>query len=101
MRYNYHELKNEDHKWALIELIVLDGEHPELTQDAGGMFEIELAINGQERDYMLVIDKMLAQLERMVEERASELFSARFGDVSDALYDLEQAIRQKYSMFEI
>ena len=101
MRYNYHELKNEEHKWALIEAIVLDGkDHANMIENSDGVFDIEFTINGQPRDYMKTVDNLLAQLERMVEERAKELFDARFGDVNDALYDIEQTIRQKHLMFE-
>ena len=101
MRYNYYELKKEEHKWALIEAIVLDGkDHADMIDGSDGIFDIEFTINGQSRDYMKVVDNLLAQLDRMVEERASELFSTRFGDVNDALYEIEQTIRQKHLMFE-
>lgn len=100
MKYNYHELKSEEHKWALIEAIVLDGkDHHDMIADADGNFEIEFSINGEPRDYMMVVDKMIAQLERMVEERAKEMFDQKFADVGNALYDLEQAIRDKHKMY--
>ena len=100
MKYNYHELESEEHKWALIEAIVLDGkDHHDMIADADGNFEIELSINGERRDYMKMVDLMLGQLERMVEERAKEMLDERFADVSNVLYDLEQAIRAKHEIY--
>lgn len=100
MKYNYHELQSEEHKWALIEAIVLDGkDHHNMIDDADGTFDIEFSINGEERDYMMLVDLMLGQLERIVEERAIEMFNKRFGDVSNDLYDLEQAIRAKHEIY--
>lgn len=57
--------------------------------------ELKLTINGRELDISTFVDHWQSQVERMIYDRAKELFEEKFNEVDDLFYDLRDRLKEE------
>ena len=62
-------------------------------QGVGVICDLVLTANGHEIDIQDFVDHWQSQVDRIIEEKAQELLSDRFREISDLLVDLEERIK--------
>jgi len=63
------------------------------VQGVGVICDLILTANGHEIDIQAFVDHWESQVDRIIEEKAQELLSERFREISDLLVDLEERIK--------
>jgi hypothetical protein len=53
---------------------------------------IDLKINGQEFDFLEMVENYQKQMSRMIAEKAAELLTEKIGELDEKLYDAKNAI---------
>jgi len=81
--------------WVMIHAITKGGDIKNIVKNDDGTYDIRLTIGGVECSFVETIEALQQQRQRIIKEKAQELFDEVFGDVKDCLYDLVEDLRDK------